>query len=206
VTGIGAIVSLDGGMGHTCAVQEGGTVWCWGYNNLFQLGDGTSTNRSTPVQVAGLVGAASVSAGSQHTCTVKQDGTIWCWGYNLKGQLGDGTTSLCVTLPVKVEGVTDALTVSAAWDHTCATTASGTAWCWGGNYNGQLGDGTSANRLMAVPVAGLSNVVAIAAADDHTCALTDDGEIWCWGWGGVGQLGNGVVTVFPAPVPVVGWP
>ena len=99
-----------------------------------------------------------------------------CWGYNDYGQLGDGSTTDRST-PVPVSGLGSGVIALAAGDaHTCALTAAGGVQCWGYNGYGQLGDGSTTNRLTPVPVSGLgSGVVALAAGDYHTCALTAAG-------------------------------
>ena len=123
-----------------------GTARCWGNNWFGQLGDGTTTERHTPVAVSGLSNAVAIAAGNYHTCAVLGDGTARCWGRNDYGQLGDGTTTERHT-PVAVSGLTNAVAVSAGGDHTCAVLSDGTARCWGDNSDGQLGDGTTADRL-----------------------------------------------------------
>ena len=149
-----AIVALDGGQAHACLARAEGSVWCWGLNDRGQLGDTTTTNRTSPVQVTGpggtgtLTGAVDVAAGPVHSCALRSDTTVWCWGLNDKGQLGD-TTTTNRTSPVQVTepGGTGTLTgvdsITAGAKFTCATKTDGTVWCWGENGNGQLGDGTT---------------------------------------------------------------
>ena len=86
------------------ALKSDGTVWAWGDNGYGQLGDGTTTDRTTPVQVSGLSGVTAIAAGCYHTVALKSDGTVWAWGYNGYGQLGDGTTTQRTT-PVQVSGL-----------------------------------------------------------------------------------------------------
>src|SRR5205823_835287 len=86
------VSALAGGNWSSFAVKSDGTVWAWGANDQGQLGDGTTTNRTTPVQVTGLTGVTAIAAGGWHTLALKSDGTIWGWGGNWAGQLGDGTT------------------------------------------------------------------------------------------------------------------
>jgi alpha-tubulin suppressor-like RCC1 family protein len=81
-----------------------GTVWAWGYNFFGQLGDGTTTQRTTPVQVPGLTGVIAVAGSSYHSLAVRNDGTVWAWGNNGYGQLGDGTSTQR-TSPVQVSGL-----------------------------------------------------------------------------------------------------
>ena len=194
---------VDGGQYHSCAVGIDKAVWCWGYNANGQLGDGTTTNRSTPVQVSGLTDVRSVAGGTGHTCAARSDGTVWCWGYNANGQLGDGTTTNRLT-PVQVSGLTDAVAISAGGVHTCALLGDGTARCWGGNSVGQLGDGTTTQRLTPVQVSGLAGVEAVAAGYGHTCAARTDGTARCWGDNTFGQLGDGTTTNRSTPVQVSG--
>jgi alpha-tubulin suppressor-like RCC1 family protein len=92
-------VAAEGG--HTVALGSDGTVWTWGFNDHGQLGDGTTTNRATPVQVASLSGVKAIAAAMWHTVALKSDGTIWAWGDNQYGELGDGTTTGSLT-PVQV--------------------------------------------------------------------------------------------------------
>ncbi|WP_338553599.1 S8 family serine peptidase [Paenibacillus sp. KS-LC4] len=101
MSGLSGVVGIAGGGSFSLALKSDGTVWAWGRNAEGQLGDGTTTDRSTPVQVKGLTGVRSVSAGSLSSAAIKSDGSIWTWGWNGKGQLGDGTTANR-TLPVKV--------------------------------------------------------------------------------------------------------
>jgi alpha-tubulin suppressor-like RCC1 family protein len=192
-----ASVRISAGGRHTCQVNEDGTVRCWGANDSGQLGNGTTTTGPTvvPVLVSGINTAVAISAGAAHTCALLADGSARCWGSNFNGQIGDGTRFEDRPTPVAVSGLTNAVAIAAGGFHTCALLADGSARCWGSNFNGQIGDGTSGgNRPTPVAVTGLTNAVAITAGGffaGHTCALLADGTARCWGFNFDGQIGDG---------------
>src|SRR5438876_1878896 len=207
-TGVGVATAVELGSFYSCSLLQDGTVRCWGDNSAGQLGDGTTTNASTPVAVAGIGGAVAVTGGGFHTCARFLDGTLECWGRNDFGQLGDpATTSFNSVTPVRVTGITSAIAVAAGGFHTCALLADGTVRCWGENDFGQLGNGTSdpapgtptTFNPSPVTVSGIPTAVAISAGGWHTCALLRDGTVQCWGENTYGQLGNGATTAPPAP-------
>lgn len=187
-------VSVSGGFGHTCAVMADGRVLCWGFNQLGQLGDGTTENRYVPTAVVNLPNnIIAVATGWFHTCALSRDGRVWCWGYNSHGQLGDGTIQHR-TVPVAVADLPAGITgIAAGSYHTCAHTASGSVWCWGNNFHGSLGNNEiNTYRTKPVAVTGItSGIVALTAGLEHTCALTVGGGVLCWGRDLEGQLGNG---------------
>ena len=147
---------IAAGFGHTCAVTAAGGAKCWGWNGGHgQIGDGTSTTRLVPVDVKHLTrGVAAIAADEDHTCAVTAAGGAKCWGWNQFGQIGDGTTTVR-RAPVDVVGLTSGVAaIAAGAAHTCALTAAGGVKCWGWNPFGQIGDGTTTDRLTPVKVKG----------------------------------------------------
>ncbi len=182
---------LVSGVGfHTCSRINDGSVRCWGSNSDGQLGDGTTSNRNTPVAVTGLTGVTQVAAGGFHSCALVSGGTVRCWGSNTDGQLGDGTTTPS-TSPVTVAGLTDATAVSAGTYHTCAVRSGGTVACWGDNAFGQIGNGVGSGDVMApTDATGVTGASAVTAGGWHTCALSGT-TLRCWGNNDFGQIGTG---------------
>jgi alpha-tubulin suppressor-like RCC1 family protein len=203
---------LSAGDNHTCRVSAAGAVSCWGNNDDGELGDGTTINRRLPVVASGIT-AAAVSAASRHTCALlaagvsSTAGSVTCWGWNGVGQLGNGTKTSSPT-PVPVAGITDATAVSAGGafftSYTCALLGNRSVSCWGGNHDGELGNGSKADSSIPVRVKGISTAVQISAGLRHSCALLTSGAVRCWGWGVFDQLGNGTKHSSSAPVRVKG--
>ena len=177
---------------HTCALTADGTARCWGDNSGGQLGNGTfGGNHPSPNPVVGLTNAVAIAASFLHL-RPDGDGTVRCWGDNSEAQLGDGTVGGRRPLPVAVTGLTNAVAIAVGARHACALIADGTARCWGGNANGQLGNGSvGGTDPLPRTIIGLTNAVAIAAGVSHTCALIVDGTARCWGTNFSGQLGIG---------------
>jgi alpha-tubulin suppressor-like RCC1 family protein len=198
-----ATPSVSAGSSHSCAVLSSGAVQCWGNNDTGQLGNGSTTTSTIPVNVSGISKATSVSAGYVHSCAVLSSGAVQCWGNNDSGQLGNGTTANS-TIPVTVAGISNATTITVGHAHTCALLGSGATQCWGNNAAGQLGNGTTTTSNSPVAVTGISDATSISAGYAHTCALLSSGTVQCWGANNVGQLGNGTTTNSNIPVSVSG--
>ena len=183
--------SVSCGFQHTAAIKTDGTLWTWGINTFGQLGDNTTTRRSTPVTTfLGENNWKQVSGGGSHTVAIKTDGTLWTWGYNAFGQLGINATTTRTT-PVQVFGsATNWKQVSGGGSHTVAIKTDGTLWTWGYNYNGQLGINATTQRNTPVTTfLGGSDWKQVAAGGNHTLAIKTDGTLWTWGYNVVGQLG-----------------
>jgi len=183
-----AVAAIATGGSHSCAITASGTAYCWGRNAAGQLGDGTTTNRTSAVAVVGGPALTSLSGGTDHTCGLDAAGAAYCWGRNVAGQLGDGTTT-SRSVPAAVAGAPPLTALAAGAEHTCGLTAAGAAYCWGDNSAGQLGDSTRTTRTQPVAVAGGLAFTKLVAGLWHTCALTAGGVAYCWGMNGVGQLG-----------------
>jgi alpha-tubulin suppressor-like RCC1 family protein len=200
---------VSAGGGHTCGVTTDDRAFCWGNNLSGQLGAGPVGDFSlTPVTVAGGLRFRSVSVGSHHTCGVTTNSRAYCWGDNSVGQLGNGTTSFENPTPVAVSGGLQFRQVSAASFHTCGVTTDDRAFCWGLNHQGQLGDGTTNQRLRPARVVGglpfrqVSAGQLSAFAATNTCGVTTSNVAYCWGSNFFGQLGIGSRDEEPHPRPV----
>src|SRR5947207_169720 len=211
-----AWAAVSAGFEHTCGLTTAGVAYCWGQGYAGKLGDGSTSDRSSPVLVAGGVRFVSLSAGGHHTCAVTAAGAAYCWGYNVYGQLGVGTTTgpescptanpdvtvYCSMAPAPVAGGIAFAAVSAGAEHSCGVTAAGAAYCWGYNYDGKLGDGTTTQRLTPVRVASDVRFATVGAGNTHSCGVTAAGAAYCWGSNRTGQLGDGTTTQRLTPVPV----
>ena len=201
VQGITNATTITASGGHSCALHEDGTISCWGDNRYGQLGNGEggdgrdSGERSlVPVKVQGITDATAITTSDEHSCALHQTGTISCWGHNEYGQLGNGeggNDGDYSSVPVQVQGITNATTITTGDYHSCALHQIGTISCWGNNNYGELGNGTTNLSLVPVQVQGITNATAITAGSEHSCALLEDGTISCWGHNSSGQLGNG---------------
>jgi len=205
---------VSGGYKHSVGIRANGTAWAWGGNSERQLGDGTTSNRSSPVSVLGgftdwvMVGAASI-----HSAGLRANGTIWTWGDNGTGQLGDGTITNRNSPVSVVGGFTDWITISSCIRSNLALRANGTAWAWGKNDQGQLGDGTTSTRSSPVLVLGaITNWVFVnaggrdfpASAFSQALGITADGLLYAWGNNTDGKLGDDTTSNRSSPVSVVG--
>ena len=197
--------ALTPGYVHTCGRTSAGAAYCWGYNGSGQLGDGSDTTLRviTPVAVEGGLVFSAVEAGHQQTCGLTSAGAAYCWGWNNQGQLGDGTTTNR-RAPVAVQGGIVFTALATEGNHVrCGLTSAGAAYCWGINVTGEIGDGTTIDRLTPVAVHGGLAFTALTAGAGHTCGPTSAGAAYCWGGNYNGQLGDGTTTDRLTPVAVI---
>jgi len=197
---------VSAGNFHSLGVRTNGTAWAWGGNPVGQLGDNTIISKSSPVSViGGFTDWCQVSAGRDHSLGLRTNGTAWAWGSNGCGRLGDGSVTTRSS-PVSVVGeFTDWCQVSAGYSHSLGLRTNGTAWAWGDNGSGRLGNGY-ANRSSPVSVVGgFTDWCQVSAGREHSLGVRTNGTAWAWGSNGCGRLGDGSgVTTRSSPVLVAG--
>ena len=186
------VVALAAGQYYSLALKSDGTVWAWGFNTYGELGDGTTTNRFSPVQVSGLTDVVAVAAGLSHGLALKSDGTVWAWGPNSNGQLGDGTTTNRSS-PVRVSGLTGVVAVAGGQYHSLALKYDGTVVAWGLNTFSQLPASPAAVQYTTTPI-------------DYTATPVDDlfpsGGVVPSGW--LSATGSSAPWTIAADVPYAG--
>jgi len=207
------VTQIEAGLYHSLAITSTGRVFAWGNNEYGQLGDGTTTQKSTPMNITSLFGLATgetvtqIVAGSNHSFALTSTGRVFAWGHNEYGQLGDGTSANKST-PTETTtsfGLASGETVTqivAGFYHSLAITLNGRVFAWGYNNNGQLGDGTIASKYTPTNITagfGLSvgeTVTQIVAGAWHSLAITSNGRVFAWGGNGLGQLGDGETSFY----------
>ena len=184
-----------------------GIVYAWGYNGDGELGNGTTTQSTTPtlVSLPNAVRVSTIATGYDHNLVIGSDSKLYAWGYNGDGELGNGTrttstTPVAVSLPA---GVT-ATVLAAGGLHSMAKGSDGKLYAWGDNEYGQLGNGTTTTSTTPVAVSLPSGVTAtvLAAGGLHSMVIGSDGKLYAWGDNYYGQLGNGTTVTATTPVAV----
>lgn len=199
-----AFSAISRGGDHTCSVTTDGAAYCWGDNFDGQLGDGSTDSSAVPVLVTGGLTFKSVSAGISHTCGLTTGGAIYCWGNNYSGELGIGTTSNPYNNhnPLHISSDSSFIAVATGYQYSCGVTVGGTAYCWGDDDQGQLGDSSTTSTTVPVPVSGGLRFVSLSAGYFHACGLTSSGDAYCWGRNAEGQLGDGTTQASAIPVSI----
>lgn len=205
----GAAIAIEAGDNHMCALMATGDIECWGSNLYGQLGLGTTGAATAPQAIDDfLSGTLDFSTGGHHTCAITNTGTLKCWGENDDGQAGNAATTMDFVFPYGVAELSSAsVDVAAGGQHTCVLLDTDSVQCFGGNYWGELGDGTRTDATAPVTVLGLAagTITSIDTGDHHSCALfSSTSMIKCWGYNGYGQLGDGSQTDSSTPVSVTG--
>jgi alpha-tubulin suppressor-like RCC1 family protein len=194
---------VDGGHGNTAAIKTDGTLWTWGRNNYGQLGNDSTTNRSSPGQtISAGTNWKQVSAGGYFTAAIKTDGTLWLWGQNSYGRLGDNSRTHRSSPVQTVSGGTNWKQVSCGAQHTACIKTDGTLWTWGRSNFGQLGDNTETDRSSPVQtVAAGTNWKQVSGGTQHTACIKTDGTLWAWGKNySDGRLGDNTTVHKSSPV------
>lgn len=201
--GTDGYLQIAGGAQHTCVRSDAEKTYCWGSNIQGQLGDNTLTSRNRPAGLENRSGTHfHITAGTNHSCALVSTGLAYCWGGNAYGQIGDGTTTPRL-MPVALWRQGRAFVrIAAGAFHTCGLTSAGQAYCWGLNQQGQLGDGTTTTRLLAVAVSQPTPFVEIVQGAEHGCGLSSTGQTYCWGGNQWGQLGDETTANRLTPVAV----
>lgn len=197
-----AFTALSSGESHTCGLAVDGGTYCWGYGANGQLGQGALNDSSTPALASGGLAFVVLSAGGNHTCGLLASGAAYCWGRGGSGELGNGYVTTDRPVPTVVGGSIAFTDIAAGYYHTCAVTASGSAYCWGDGGQGRLGYGGTSNSYYPTLVPG-SAFSLVSTGLSHTCALSAGGTAYCWGSGSNGQVGNGsnaATNLSPSPV------
>lgn len=148
----------------------------------------------SPPKTAAPLSFATISGGAHGTCGVTTSGAAYCWGRNFSGELGNGTsasTNAVSTVPAAVSGgLTFAVVSAGEFETSCGVTIAGAAYCWGGNYGGEFGDGTITPSTTPVPVSGGLTFATISTGYYPTCGVTTGGTAYCWGYNSSGDIGN----------------
>lgn len=181
--------AIFAGASLSLGLRPDGTVWGWGYNGKYALGNTTLSTSRTPLKVSGISGVIGLAANS-HVLALKSDGSVWAWGGNEYGQLGNGTI-LPLEAPARVSGISGVSALAAGPYHSVALKSDGTVWSWGSNAFGQFGDGSSGTPISSIPVQakGVASAKAISAGASYTVILLKDGTVMAWGRNNYGQLG-----------------
>ncbi|MBI0063220.1 InlB B-repeat-containing protein [Bifidobacterium apousia] len=221
-------LQVSAGQNHSLALGSDGNAYAWGYNGNGQLGDGTSSDRNTPVRVKTPDRSTypdlpkdftylQVSAGGAHSLALGSDGNAYAWGSNSQGQLGDGTTTdrytpVRVKTPAGAPGDFTYLQVSAGRDHSLAVGSDGYTYAWGCNLDGQLGNSATSDHnanpvRVRDPASPKDKSKGLKAAQvsggyHHSLAIGSDGNAYAWGYNYAGQLGDGTASTKLTPVPV----
>ena len=199
-----SLTRLSLGAAHACGLTQLDAAYCWGYNNLGQLGtESPPMDHALPTIVSGGLTFVELAAGVNHTCAVETDMSAYCWGSNGNGQLG-GPSLGRADAPTAVAGGLQFLAIAAGADHSCAIAVDSTPYCWGKGAQGQLGTNSLASVSAPAAVFGGLHVSRLALGLFHTCAITGSGVALCWGMNTSGQLGDGTTAQDSVPRATVG--
>ena len=201
---------VSAGDRFSAAIKTDGVMYTWGRNNRGQLGDGTATNRSSPVSIFGAVISnwTQLACGYEHTLGIAATGLLYSWGSGASGALGSGATA-SRSSPVTVSNSgTNWISISAGTSFSGGIKSDGTLWTWGLNTSGQLGDNSTTARSSPQTIAGAgsggTNWKALSLGDTHVAAIKTDGTLWTWGNNSNGQLGDGSTTNRSSPQTTAG--